>query len=254
MNILISNDDGINAKGIQALIKRLKKDNHDVYVIAPDSNRSAVSNHLTMYKEHTLIQVDENSYSHTGYPADCVFTGLTGNLLKDIDVVISGINKGGNMGSDVIYSGTCAASRQAVLLGKPSIALSVEPLSRDFKEADYKYDALADFAARNLEKLMSLSKTEFPQVFVNVNALSLDEYKGVKLTDKINFRIYGDSVNVVNIKGNEYKTEFRCGHAEESKIDINSDLQYCRDGYITITRVFACPDCADVIEDIKFSL
>lgn len=254
MNILISNDDGINAPGINILINRLKKDGHSINVIAPDSNRSAVSNHLTMFKEHNLIKIKESVYSHTGYPADCIFTGIKSDLLDNIDVIISGINKGGNMGTDIIYSGTCAVARQGVLFGVPSIALSVEPVKRGQSDSEYKYDALADFAAKNLEQLAALSKTDYPQAFVNVNALSLEKYEGVKITDKTNFRYYGDRVKVIYEKDNQYKTQFVLGGGENEIVEENTDLFYCNNGFVSIARINACPNCAEIVDDMEFKL
>lgn len=254
MNILISNDDGINAPGINVLVNRLKQDGHTINVIAPDSNRSAVSNHLTMYKEHKLTKIDDTVFAHTGYPADCIFTGVKSDLLENVDVIISGINKGGNMGTDIIYSGTCAVARQGVIFGIPSIALSVEPVNRGQPESDYKYDALADFAAKNLTQLIKMAKTDFPQAFVNVNALSIDEYKGVKITDKTNFRYYGDRVKIIHEKDNQYKTQFIFGGGENEIVEENTDLYYCNQGFISIARVNACPNCAEIVDDIEFKL
>ena len=128
MKILLANDDGIEAKGIQVLAARLERDGHEVYVIAPDSNRSAVSHHITMYNVNTLKAAGKNRWACSGYPSDCVCIGLKSNLFDfKFDVVISGINEGANMGTDIIYSGTCGAARQAVLDGVPAIALSVDP-------------------------------------------------------------------------------------------------------------------------------
>lgn len=254
MNILISNDDGINAPGINVLVNRLKKDGHSITVIAPDSNRSAVSNHLTMYKENNLVEISENSFSHTGYPADCIFTGIQSDFFNEFDVIIAGINKGGNMGTDIVYSGTCAIARQGVLFGIPSIALSVEPVKRNQPSEEYKYDALADFTAKNLTNLMKLAKTDFPQAFVNVNALGIDKYKGVQITDKTNFRFYGDKVNVVLEKDNVYKTEFILGGGENEIVEEGTDLDFCRKEYVSIARVNACPNCAKIVDDIEFKL
>ena len=129
MTILLTNDDGIQAKGINVIAERLIKDGHEVYVVAPDSNRSAVSHHITIWNVNTLKNQGENRWSCSGYPSDCVCVGLESNLFDfKFDVVVSGINQGANMGTDIIYSGTCGAARQAVLNGVPGIALSVDPL------------------------------------------------------------------------------------------------------------------------------
>src|SRR5574344_374949 len=147
MKLLLTNDDGYDADGIQTLAACLSRDN-DVYVIAPDRNRSAVSNGITWMKEPLkFVRHSENVYSCSGLPADCVIAGLSGELLPFMpDAVISGINKGANIGTDIIYSGTAAAARQAVLYGIPGIALSIES-----SDDVWKYRALARFAADNLE-------------------------------------------------------------------------------------------------------
>ena len=126
MNLLLCNDDGFDSEGIKVLAKKLSQ-KHKVYIVAPDSNRSAVSHHITMFKENTLIKLDDNLYSCSGFPVDCVFTGIESSLFGvKIDAVISGINRGANMGTDIIYSGTCAVARQGVLSGLPSVAFSLQ--------------------------------------------------------------------------------------------------------------------------------
>ena len=254
MNILVSNDDGIDAKGIKCIAERLRKDNHKVIVVAPDSNRSAVSNHLSMYNFHKLIQKDKDSYSHTGYPADCVFTAITSDFFPKFDVVIGGINAGGNMGSDIIYSGTCAIARQGVLLGVPSIALSIEPLYRGQNKEEYIYEGLADFTAKNLKTLISLSNTEYPQCFVNINALSKKEFSEVRFADKICHRKYHDKVKIEKISEKEYTSTFVLGADDDSSVSDDSDLDICKKGYITISRINACYESAESIDGIKFSL
>lgn len=258
MNILISNDDGIDSPGIKAIYSRLVKDNHNVYIVAPDSNRSAVSNHITMITDCELVRIKDNIYSHSGFPADCIFTSIQSSLFSKIDLVIAGINIGGNMSTDIIYSGTCAVARQAVLFGIPAIALSVEPVNRRQPEKNYKFDALADFTAKNIEKLISLTKTDYPQAFVNINGLSIDSYKGVKVTDKLCFRKYGDSVKVETSQNKNnlqtLKAKFVYGGDNDGLCLEGSDLDYCNQGYISITRINANPDCAEVVDGIEFSL
>jgi len=124
MKILISNDDGYKAKGIKQLAKSLSED-HDVIVVAPSENKSASSSSLTLDKPLKPIKIDTNIYSIDATPSDCVHLALCGFLDEDIDLVVTGINFGPNLGDDVIYSGTVAGAIEGRFLGLPSVAISL---------------------------------------------------------------------------------------------------------------------------------
>ena len=115
MKILLSNDDGYHASGIQALIIELEK-KHDIYVAAPAINCSAGSSALSVRKDIKIDNIKENHYVIDGTPADCVHIALTCLIKDDIDIVVSGINIGANLGDDVIYSGTVAAALELSLI------------------------------------------------------------------------------------------------------------------------------------------
>ena len=128
MKILLSNDDGVFATGIRALATELSKQN-EIYVSAPDSERSAVSRSMTLFSPLRARPVkltdlpDVPAYAVNGTPVDCVRLGL-GNLFEQPDLVISGINIGPNLGTDVLYSGTVGAAHEAALLGYQAVAVS----------------------------------------------------------------------------------------------------------------------------------
>ena len=124
MKILISNDDGIEAQGIKTLIEYLSKD-HEVVVVAPSENKSASSSSLTLNHPLKPIKIDDNIYSIDATPSDCVHLALCGFLEDDIDLVVTGINFGPNLGDDVIYSGTVAGAIEGRFLGLPSVAISL---------------------------------------------------------------------------------------------------------------------------------
>ena len=254
MKILLSNDDGIQAKGINVLAERLEKDGHEVYVIAPDSNRSAVSHHITMYNVNTLKEAGTNRWACSGYPSDCVCIGLKSNMFDfKFDVVISGIYEGANMGTDIVYSGTCGAARQAVLDGIPAIALSVDPEEWTIEcRNKMKYEAMADFAAKNLEQLMALARTEVPRVFVNVNGASTDSYLGVKYCQSLCIRDYGDTLKIIDNNGVK-ESHFVPGGATP-KPDENSDAYVVKEGYIAISRVYAEPLATEIVDGMQFKL
>lgn len=254
MNILLTNDDGINAKGINILADRLEKDGHALYMVAPSSNRSAVSHHITMYNTNVLNEDSKNRWACAGYPSDCVCIGLKSDLFNvKFDVVISGINEGANMGTDIIYSGTCGAARQAVLDGVPGIALSVDPEEWTLEcRAKMKYEALADFAAKNLKELIAMASTEVPRIFVNVNGASRDSYLGVKYCQSLCIRDYGDKLKIVKNKGTT-ESHFVPGGALP-RPDETSDAWVVKQGYIAISRVYAEPLAAEIVDGMQFKL
>jgi len=125
MKILLTNDDGIHAEGLQ-ILKQILSQEHEVYIIAPDIERSACSNIFTMRNELLLTRIGDNSYSVSGYPADCVSIAIHSDIIPEIDLVISGINHGPNLGDDIHFSGTVAGARTAIIFGKPAIAVSLD--------------------------------------------------------------------------------------------------------------------------------
>jgi 5'-nucleotidase len=124
MRILISNDDGYQAQGIKQLAKALVQD-HEIIVVAPSKNKSASSSSLTLDKPLKPIKIDTDIYSIDATPSDCVHLALCGFLDQEIDLVVTGINFGPNLGDDVIYSGTVAGAIEGRFLGLPSVAISL---------------------------------------------------------------------------------------------------------------------------------
>ncbi len=175
MRILISNDDGYFAPGIEALASALSAVG-EVTVVAPERDRSGASNSLTLDRPLSLRRVRRNLYYVNGTPSDCVHLAVTGMFEKLPDMVVSGINHGANMGDDTIYSGTVAAATEGYLLGVPSIAISlVSRQSDDFSAAAQVAVDLAErFRRRPFEA----------PVLLNVN-VPLGDYaslKGLRVT------------------------------------------------------------------------
>lgn len=250
MNILITNDDGFDAAGIKTLASRLAQE-HTVFIVAPAGNRSAASHIISMHKNLEIKKIADSVWSCSGYPADCVLTALKSPLLPvKPDCILSGINAGANMGTDIIYSGTCAAARQGVLDGIPSVALSLY-------DADEKYEhfnSLADFAAKNLKTLISLSSVQDGGCFVNVNALSLPLYKGVKIASSLCVREYGDIITLSQ-KDDGYDSFFHGGIPCTAKAK-DSDNDICMDGFVSVSLVQASPVLAErkTTKEISFTL
>ncbi|GAB2512761.1 5'/3'-nucleotidase SurE [Lysobacter humi (ex Lee et al. 2017)] len=125
MRVLVSNDDGVDAPGIRILADGLRAAGHHVITVAPDRDRSGASNSLTLDMPVRVAQVDNATWRVSGTPTDCVHVALTGLLEEQPDIVVSGINNVGNLGDDVIYSGTVAAAVEGRFLGYPAVAVSL---------------------------------------------------------------------------------------------------------------------------------
>lgn len=254
MNVLITNDDGIDSVGITTLAYSLVIEGHRVFTFAPDGNRSAISQGISLAKQLNVKQIDKNSYKCSGTPCDCVILGLKGDLFSDgIDVVVSGINAGGNLGTDILYSGTCAAARQAVLYGVPGIAVSLE-LSDNHNDADEDvYLNLGSFIAKNLQKLSSLSMVNGTKTFVNINAVSDFDWKGVKITGTLSEKEYDDIISIKNknFRGIEAKYFGREPVVENIS---GSDYEAVEDGYISVSQILVNPVAVKPSEDVKFEL
>src|SRR4030067_141594 len=139
--ILVTNDDGIYSKGILILAKALKEIG-DVFVVAPDREKSAIAHSLTLHRPLRVEKIKKNFYAVDGTPADCVHIGVNAILPGRPHLVVSGINKGGNLADDITYSGTVSAAFEGTLLGIPSFAVSLVSRSH------FRFDAAARFAAR----------------------------------------------------------------------------------------------------------
>ena len=180
MKILVSNDDGFLATGINVLTKALAEI-ADVVVVAPDRNRSAASNSLTVHAPLRISKIAENRYSVDGTPSDCVHLALTGLLDDEPDLVVSGINHGANLGDDVIYSGTVAAAMEGRFLGLPTIAISLAGDSLTH------FDTAARVVTEMVEKLERASLAPDTTLNVNVPDIPYDELTGI-VAARLGFR------------------------------------------------------------------
>ena len=173
--ILISNDDGVLAPGISALANELSQI-AEVDVIAPDRNRSGASNSLTLLQPLRVRKLDNGYYAVDGTPTDCVHLALTGYFESVADIVVSGINEGGNLGDDILYSGTVAAAMEGRFLGFPAIAVSL--VGHDVKH----YDTAALIIRQLILKLQTHRLPSQTILNVNVPDLPLSEIKGLQVT------------------------------------------------------------------------
>ena len=223
MNILFTNDDGYTALGINTLFEVFAH-KHNCYMIAPHCQRSACSNAINIESPIKLHMHDKRHFSLEGYPADCANISFYGNVIPKVDLVISGINHGPNMGDDIYYSGTLAGARTSYVHGLSAIAVSYN----SFTDYPYMEDA-ANFML-NLIEDFNFDR----QVFLNVNYphLSKEKIRGIKYTT-LGRRKYVDSYKMDNDEGN-VKTFSLSGIVDNIHKD-GSDVTEVFNGYISIT-------------------
>ena len=175
MRILISNDDGYQAKGIKQLSKSLSEI-ADIIVVAPSENKSAASSSLTLGKPLKPIQIEKNIYAIDATPSDCVHLALCGFIKESIDLVVTGINFGANLGDDIIYSGTVAGAIEGRFLGLPSVAMSLASW-------DCKYFETAGEIAKKLVNQIAKAPLSHNTIInVNVPDVPLNDIQGIKST------------------------------------------------------------------------
>lgn len=229
LRILVSNDDGVNSEGLDALAVSLRELG-DVFVVAPDRDQSAASHSLSLHRPLRAERISEKIFSVDGTPTDCINLAVNG-LLKDKkpDLVVSGINKAANLGDDITYSGTVSAAIEGTLLKIPSIAISLAA------RENFKFDT-ASYYAKLIAKYV-LKNNLPPDVLLNVNVpnLNLNDIKGIKIT-KQGKRVYEEPiVEKTDPRGKAY---FWIGGNELGFVDIkNSDIETVIKGYISITPI-----------------
>lgn len=233
MKILLTNDDGIFAEGIYKLAKNLSKENN-VVIVAPDRQRSATGHAITMHhplRANKIKYYDTNitAWSVDGTPSDCVKLGVEALLDSRPDIIISGINDGPNLGTDILYSGTVSAAIEGAIQGIQSMALSLV----GFRDLDF------DFAAECSKSLVNtLQKNSLPKdtlLNVNIPNSSKKDIKGVKITS-LGVRRYSNSfVKRIDPRGQEYY--WMGGEVVEEDQREDSDIHAIKENYISVTPI-----------------
>jgi 5'-nucleotidase len=194
--ILVCNDDGINGPGLPALISAMRRLGH-VTVSVPEHERSADSHSLTLHKPIRVRRMSPDTFTLNGSPADCARFGVLELLKEKVDLVVSGINRGYNLGEDVIYSGTVAAAMEATLLRIPSLAFSMDPDGEDYRPA-------GAFAQRLARQVLRRGLPVGVCLNVNFPAPNKGGYKSA-VPAKLGRRIYGtDITRRADPRGLEY--------------------------------------------------
>ncbi|MCQ8128965.1 5'/3'-nucleotidase SurE [Methylomonas rivi] len=226
MHILISNDDGYLAQGINALAAALQA-HADVSVVAPDKNRSAASNSLTLDMPLRATACDNGFVRVDGTPTDCVHLAITGLLAREPDMVFAGINHGANLGDDVVYSGTVAAATEGRFLGLPAVAISLA--GSDPKH----FDTAAQVAVVLLKKIQNHPLPDDTLLNVNVPDLPFDQLKGFQST-RLGQRHKAEAV--IRSSDPRGQTIYWVGPpGSEQDAGPGTDFDAIRNGYVSVT-------------------
>lgn len=186
MRILVTNDDGINAKGLEVLRSIALGLSPDVWVVAPETNQSGTAHSLTLHQPLRLRQVDTRTFAVAGTPSDCVIMAVR-HILKDEppQLVLSGINHGSNLAEDITYSGTVAAAMEGTLLGIRSIALSLMVKWEEGEnERSFKWDTALAHAPGLIAKLLETKWTPGRLININFPGVAPDEVAGIAVTSQ----------------------------------------------------------------------
>lgn len=223
-NILISNDDGINGKGLKKLIQTIGK-YANVYVVVPKREMSGMSQSIHLKKYLKLEKIKNNIFALAGgTPTDCVKYALYSFFKDKIDLVISGINNCANLAQDVVYSGTVAAAREGAYLGIPSIAVSVTDENKNY------YKQAAQATLKIAYQLLQNEKKGRPAICLNINIPP--DFKGIKIVP-LGIRCYDETVvEKKTKKGTYYKL---AGRFISGKRNKNSDIDAVEQGFISVT-------------------
>jgi 5'-nucleotidase len=258
MRILLTNDDSINSPGITLLAAALRKAGHRVFVVAPEANQSGVSNAIRFLDGPSMLtQIGEDTWSCGGTPADCVIIALKGGIPElcvidgesrkrkqppPIDLIISGINQGANLGTDIVYSGTAAAARQGAFFQIPSLALSLL-----HHGDEWNWDMAVSFAVERLDEMASYWK---PDSFINVNIPNRREKPAALVHAFPSLRYYNDSIEVYQAPdGCQYCFAKAWAVSAQMEMEQGSDCAVTAGNNASLSEIFIHPVLRESVKE-----
>lgn len=248
LKILISNDDGVLAKGLLVLREKLAE-LAQIIVIAPEVDCSGTSSSLTLGNPLRITELDKNYYALRGTPTDCVHAALSGLLPEIPDMVITGINNRSNLGDDIIYSGTFAAAYEGRYLRFPAIALSMVSIS-----AEPYFETAAKVCADLIKTFINHPFEHSGVLNVNIPDVPYEQIKGIKITTLGRRHPPNPIEKGVDPRGNPYFWLGARGKAMNSE-DKSSDFNAIKEGYVSISPVnldLTCRATLDKLNQLKF--
>jgi 5'-nucleotidase len=247
-NILLSNDDGIESKGIWVLRENLTS-YYRVYVVAPDRERSATGHSISLHDPIRVKEIEKDKvFAADGTPVDAVHIALLGMVNVPIDVVVTGINNGLNLGSDVFYSGTVSAAFQAAAFHLPGIAVSL-----DTHGPTVHYETAAFFTRKILKKIENHTLNSDVVLNVNVPNVSIDDIQGIEIT-RLGRRSYEDRlIEREDPKKNKYY--WIEGKHTRDELDDGTDVKAIHEKKVSITPLYldiTAHEYIDKLRDLTF--
>ncbi|WP_379552168.1 5'/3'-nucleotidase SurE [Qipengyuania sp. DGS5-3] len=233
MRILLTNDDGINAPGLEVLEEIARELSDDIWVCAPSEEQSGAGHSLTLNEPVRLRQHGERRFSVSGTPTDSVMMALRKVMPDAPDLILSGVNRGANLGDDITYSGTVSAAIEGALAGIRSIALS-QVYSREGMADAVPFDAAREWGTRVITPLLDIPLAERTLINVNFPPIPANAVKGIRPVRQ-GFHDYsrGSLVEGKDPRGYDY---FWFGlHAIEHTLDHGTDLEAIAEGYVAVT-------------------
>lgn len=236
MKLLLTNDDGIRALGLHALISVLSAD-YELYVVAPDRERSGTGHSITVFDPIRVRKIDlpsvKAAWKVSGTPVDCVKLGLEELIGTQIDYVISGINHGSNLGTDVLYSGTVSAAAEGVIMGCPAMAISLN----NYQPQPSDFDFSAQYILEVLKKLGPQGLDPHTLLNINVPPVGWEDYQGTMVT-KLGVRKYQNTFEArQDPRGNIYYWLGGGLCHDDQDQDQDSDVHAVQTNHISITPI-----------------
>lgn len=242
MNILVTNDDGVDSPGLEALASSLKNLG-TIYVVAPSRERTAAGHALTLHKPLRITRLKPRVYSVSGTPTDCVNLALKKIIKGKVGLVVSGINRGVNLGDDVTYSGTVSAALEGIIMGVPSIAVSQEG------KHHFHFRVGATYARRVARMVIEKGLPEETLLNVNVPDRPSRMIQGVRITTLGRRRFDNPIVEKVDPSGRSYY--WIAGTRISWNRQANSDHSMVRKGFVSVTPIHLDVTHYEALEYLK---
>jgi 5'-nucleotidase len=233
MRILLTNDDGVHAPGLRVLEEIARQFSDDIWICAPSEEQSGAGHSLTLTRPVRLQQLGERRFAVTGTPTDSVMMALRTVMPDAPDLILSGVNRGANLGDDVTYSGTVSAAIEGALAGIRSIAFS-QVYAREGMGDDVPFGAAREWGPKVLAPLIDAPMAERTLINVNFPALAPEAVKGIRVVRQ-GFHDYSRGSIVEGRDPRGYRYFWFGLHAIEHTMDHGTDLEAIDDGYIAVT-------------------
>lgn len=233
MRILLTNDDGIHAPGLAVLEQIARTLSDDIWIVAPAEEQSGAGHSLTLSRPVRIRKHDERRFSVSGTPTDAVMLGMGKVMDGKPDLILSGVNRGANLGDDVTYSGTVSAALEGSLAGIRSIALS-QVYAREGQGDNVPFGAALAWGEKVLRPLIDMPFAQRTLINVNFPALAPEAVKGIKVCRQ-GFHDYGRGSIVEGTDPRGYRYYWFGLHGMEHTPGHDTDLETIADGYISVT-------------------